>query len=160
MLKTRQCHAVINARVLGIVGEEVEAVAIKLLDAEMRVVFRVGHGRDRVVMYVQIPDGCTGRFGGFKVHVGPILAKVLHIAVDRVDLCGDAQTSCHADEEDVAGVAVGLAGFQHAYGRDGETLRVQVVIDADIVFHPFDQEGWLPFSLITVLSALPLLETI
>ena len=49
MFETRQGHAVVDAWVLGIVGQEAETVAVKLLDTEMRVVFRVGHGGDGAV---------------------------------------------------------------------------------------------------------------
>ncbi len=114
MLERGEHHAIVNAGILSVVGQEAETVAIKLLDAEVRVVFRVGNGGDGVVLDVQISLGGIGGFSGFEVHVCPFFAEVLNIAVHWVDLCRDAQAACHADEEDVARMAVGLAGFQYA----------------------------------------------
>ena len=52
LLKGGEHHAVIDARVLGIVRQEAEAVAVKLLDAEMGVVFRISDRGDGVVVDV------------------------------------------------------------------------------------------------------------
>ena len=50
MLESGEHHAVVDARIFGIVGQKVEAVAIELLDAEMRVIFWVGNRGGGVVV--------------------------------------------------------------------------------------------------------------
>ena len=67
-----------------------------------------------------------------------VFVIVLHIPVDGVDLCGDAVTAGQGHKEDVARMAVGLAGFQYAKRGDGNALWIEVVIDFDVLFHPID----------------------
>ena len=107
----------------------------------MGVILRVGHGTNGRILDVEIacPRGVCGLF--FELYILPLAAiEILHVAIHRVDLRRDAQTAGHGHEEDVARVAVGLADFQNAERRNGDALRIKLVVNGDVLSHPVGQK--------------------
>ena len=125
----------------------------------MVVILRVVERTDRRVGGGQAALWRVGRLGGVEVHVRPLqLTRVLYLAGDRVDACRNAQAAAEGHEEDVARVGVGHAAPPDARRHHWDTLRVQLVGDADVLFYPSDQELRVAFGLFRQFGVEFLLE--
>ena len=83
--------------------------------------------------------GCSLN-GCFEVYIHPpAVFHKLYLACYRLDTGRDTQATCHSDKEDVARSGISHTRFEYAHRHNRDTLRVEFVLDRDILLHPVNQ---------------------